>query len=110
MKVWEHILKILCFMFCSNFSSTGKALVEKLSKSLPRQQFSVAIQAAVGSKILARSNLKALRKDVTAKCYGGDQTRKQKLLKLQAKGKAEMKSVANIEISKDVFVNLLRKK
>ena len=84
--------------------------MEKLSKSLPRQQFHVAIQAAVGSKTLARSNLKALRKDVTAKCYGGDQTRKQKLLKLQAKGKAEMKSVANIEISKDVFVNLLRKK
>ena len=87
----------------------GKAIVAKLKDLLPRQQYAIAIQAVVRTKVLARENVKALRKDVTAKCYGGDQSRKQKLLRLQAKGKEKLKRIANIEVSKDVFVSLLKK-
>jgi GTP-binding protein LepA len=81
-----------------------------LKEELPRQQFSIAIQAAVGSKILARANVQAVRKDVTAKCYGGDISRKMKLLKFQAIGKARMKKVGNIQIAKDTFINILSNK
>merc|ERR1719383_795208 len=95
----------------SKAKTKAKALVLKLKNELPRQQFAIAIQAAVGSRILAREDVKALRKDVTAKCYGGDISRKMKLLKHQAEGKKRMKTLhGNIQISKETFVNILTNK
>lgn len=87
----------------------GRALVEKLRDQIPPKQFKIAIQAKIGGKILARENIKAMRKDVTAKCYGGDQTRKLKLLRQQAEGKKRIRETAKIEISKNVLINILRK-
>lgn len=85
----------------------GKETVAKLKEHLTRQQFSVKIQATVGSKVMARDDLKALRKDVTAKCYGGDLRRKMKLLKYQAEGKKKMKNIGRLQISQDVFRKIL---
>lgn len=87
-------------------------MVQRLSELLPRQQFPIAIQAAVSetTNILARANVKAYRKDVTAKCYGGDMSRKMKLLKHQKEGKKRMKTYGNIEISKEAFIKMLHKK
>ena len=82
-------------------------MVVKLKENLPRQQFHIKIQATSGSKILARDDIRAFKKDVKAKCYGGDVRRKMKLLNLQAKGKERLKSIGNIEVSKDTFVKLL---
>ena len=93
----------------SKLRTRAKMVVFKLKNELPRQQFSISIQAAVNGKILARDDLKALRKDVTAKCYGGDIGRKMKLLKNQAEGKKRMKKFGNIEISKDTFIKILTK-
>ena len=76
---------------------------------LLRQQFNITIQAAVRGKILARTDIKPLRKDVTAKCYGGDVSRKMKLLKNQAEGKKRMKMIGNIEIAKETFIKILTK-
>lgn len=87
----------------------GRILVEKLRDQIPQKQFKIAIQAKIGGKILARENIKAMRKDVTAKCYGGDQTRKIKLLKQQAEGKKRIRDTAKIEINKNVLINILRK-
>lgn len=86
----------------------GKNLVDKLHEAIPRQQYEVAIQAAVGGKIVARADIKAFRKDVIAKLSGGDQTRKDKLLKIQKKGKARMKSVGRIEIPQEAFLMVLK--
>ncbi len=93
----------------SQARSRAREVVERLRDVLPRQQFAVAIQAAVGKKVLGREDLKAIRKDVTAKCYGGDVTRKMKLLKQQAEGKKKLRAIGNIEVSKDTFVKLLSK-
>eukprot|EP00092_Neocalanus_flemingeri_P039370 GFUD01042865.1.p1 GENE.GFUD01042865.1~~GFUD01042865.1.p1 ORF type:complete len:642 (+),score=216.87 GFUD01042865.1:140-2065(+) len=87
----------------------AKAVVFKMRNELPRQQFNIAIQATVGGKIMAREDIKALRKDVTAKCYGGDISRKMKLLKNQAEGKKRMKKFGNIEIAKETFIKILTK-
>ncbi|XP_026912106.1 translation factor GUF1, mitochondrial isoform X4 [Acinonyx jubatus] len=88
--------------------SVGKAICERLKDSLPRQLFEIAIQAAIGSKIIARETVKAYRKNVLAKCYGGDITRKMKLLKRQAEGKKKLRKVGNIEVPRDAFIKVLK--
>ncbi len=92
----------------SQAEAKGRAMVEKLKKVVPRQMFEIPIQAAIGAKVIARETIKAYRKDVTAKLYGGDVTRRQKLLKKQARGKKRMKQFGKVNLDQDVFLSLLR--
>jgi GTP-binding protein LepA len=104
----DNVDALTALVHQENAYTIGKKMCEKLRQLIPRQQFDIAIQAAIGAKIISRETVKALRKDVTAKCYGGDISRKRKLLEKQKKGKKKMRQIGNVEVPQSAFMAVLK--